>query len=74
MRAVVSALGEAIRWQRAAAEEEERAALQQLERAGTRIVRLTDDEHRAFRTAVQPLWDEMRDFVPPALLTDGIDA
>jgi C4-dicarboxylate-binding protein DctP len=66
--AVAAAAGEATAAQRRLAAAEDVEVLARLEPAGTRVVRLTDAERDAFRSAVAPVVDGVRDRLGPRLL------
>ena len=55
-----AAVAEAIPFQRDLAVEEELSARKKIEEAGGEVIRLSDQERRAFRDAVAPLHDEVR--------------
>ena len=56
-----AAVAEAIPFQRKLAVEEELLAKKKIEEAGGEVIRLSDEERQAFRDAVAPIYDEVRE-------------
>lgn len=56
-----AAVAEAIPFQRKLAVEEELLAKKKIEEAGGEVIRLSDEERGAFRDAVAPIYDEVRE-------------
>ncbi len=56
-----AAVAEAIPFQRKLAVEEELLAKKKIEEAGGEVIRLSDEEREAFRDAVAPIYDEVRE-------------